>query len=113
MNALDSAEPRQRFIIRRLGLAAIVALVSREMSVPELDILSERRNAPAVLARHTVMWLARHATTLSLPGIGRALGRDHTTVLHGVWRIERDRGLDPAFQKLTDALLSRAREMRS
>ena len=35
------------------------------------------------------MYLAKHMTTRSLPDIGRRFGnRDHTTVMHGVRRIE-------------------------
>ena len=53
------------------------------------DILSARRDARLVRVRHVIMWLAKRFTLHSLPDIGRALGnRDHTTVLHGVRKID-------------------------
>lgn len=46
---------------------------------------SERRT---VLARHTAMWIMRQLLPLSLPEIGEVFGRDHTTVLHAIRKIE-------------------------
>jgi chromosomal replication initiator protein len=41
------------------------------------------------------MYLAKHMTSRSLPEIGRRFGgRDHTTVMHGVRRIEELKALD-------------------
>jgi len=41
------------------------------------------------------MWLSKHLTTRSLPEIGRRFGgRDHTTVMHGVRRIEELKASD-------------------
>ncbi len=44
------------------------------------ELLSGRRPAEFVHARHIAMYLAREYTTLSLPQIGRAMNKDHTTV---------------------------------
>ena len=41
------------------------------------------------------MYLAKHMTTRSLPEIGRRFGgRDHTTILHGVRKVEELRATD-------------------
>lgn len=42
-----------------------------------------RRNTEMALARHAICYWAARLTDLSYPRIGKALGRDHTTILHG------------------------------
>lgn len=55
----------------------------------DIDIISSRRTASIVKPRHVLMYLARKMTTKSLPDIGRFLGgKDHTSVLHGIRRID-------------------------
>jgi len=49
------------------------------------ELLSARRDAALVRARHEACWRMKNETSLSYPQIGRLLGgRDHTTILHGV-----------------------------
>lgn len=56
--------------------------VSRATGVTVADILSERKDAKSVIARHMCFALAKEYTTHSLPKIARAFKRkDHTTVL--------------------------------
>jgi chromosomal replication initiator protein len=51
--------------------------------------LSSRRTANVVRPRQVAMYLAKQLTLRSLPEIGRRFGgRDHTTVLHAVRKIE-------------------------
>ena len=53
------------------------------------DILSLRRTATVVKPRQVAMFLSKALTPRSLPEIGRRFGgRDHTTVLHAVRKIE-------------------------
>lgn len=44
------------------------------------ELLSSRRSKEFIHARHIAIYLAREYTTLSLPQIGRAMNKDHTTV---------------------------------
>lgn len=68
----------------------IVASVAKESGVSIQDILSNRRSQKQVLARHCVMWLAKELTPHSYPFIGKHLGgRDHTTIMHGVRRVQK------------------------
>ena len=56
------------------------------------------------------MWIAKQITTRSLPDIGRRFGgRDHTTVLHAVRRIEALKGEDPMIARDLDVLLRKLR----
>lgn len=54
------------------------------------DVVSARRTKDVVNPRHVAMFLCKELTPYSLPAIGRAFGgRDHTTVLHALRRINR------------------------
>ena len=67
----------------------IQKLVASHYSVTRADILSSRRTATVVKPRQVAMFLAKTLTLRSLPEIGRRFGgRDHTTVLHAVRKIE-------------------------
>ena len=58
-------------------------------NVSRADLLSSRRTANVVRPRQVAMYLAKTLTLRSLPEIGRRFGgRDHTTVLHAVRKIE-------------------------
>ena len=62
------------------------------------DLLSSRRTANVVRPRQVAMYLAKTLTLRSLPEIGRRFGgRDHTTVLHAVRKIETLAGNDSAL----------------
>jgi chromosomal replication initiator protein len=66
--------------------------------VSRADLLSSRRTANVVRPRQVAMYLAKILTLRSLPEIGRRFGgRDHTTVLHAVRKIETLAGNDSAF----------------
>ncbi|MFN2544397.1 MAG: chromosomal replication initiator protein DnaA [Actinomycetota bacterium] len=67
------------------------------------DLVSKNRSRPLTTARHVAMYLLRECTGLSLIKIGELFDRDHTTVLHGVKKIEllmRDRA--PIFKQVQD-----------
>jgi len=64
-------------------------VVARQYNVSRSDLLSSRRTANVVRPRQVAMYLAKTLTLRSLPEIGRRFGgRDHTTVLHAVRKIE-------------------------
>lgn len=97
---------------RRITIDEIQRHVAGRYEVTVEDIRSARRSHNIVLPRHIAMYLARLLTTRSMPEIGRQFGnRDHTTVLHGVRRMEERRATDPEFaseiEQLRSALESR------
>lgn len=80
----ESSEPVCS-ITPRPNVRQIVKAVSEREGITVDDIMSDRRNAPIVHARHLAMYLSRYFTMLSTTQIGRLIGgRDHTTVIHGV-----------------------------
>lgn len=71
------------------------------------DMLSARRAVEVARPRQVAMYLAKKLTPRSLPEIGRRFGgRDHTTVMHAVKRIDELRAKDPELDADV-ALLSR------
>ncbi|NAZ37310.1 chromosomal replication initiator protein DnaA [Rubellimicrobium sp. CFH 75288] len=88
--------------LAREGLADLLRAAERRVSVEEIqrrvaehygirlaDLVGPRRLRPLARPRQVAMYLAKTLTSRSLPDIGRRFGgRDHTTVLHGVRRIE-------------------------
>jgi len=72
--------------------------------------MSARRSRTIARPRQVAMYLSKLLTTRSLPEIGRKFGgRDHTTVIHAVKRIESLQDSDAAIQEEVD-ILSRALE---
>jgi len=75
---------------RRVRIEDILRIVSRHYKVPRNDLLSSRRSRDVVRPRQIAMYLAKSLTSRSLPEIGRRFGgRDHTTVLHSVRKVEQ------------------------
>jgi chromosomal replication initiator protein len=91
---VETAEIAIRDLIRahdpkRVKIEDIQKLVASHYSVSRADILSSRRTAVVVKPRQVAMFLAKTLTMRSLPEIGRRFGgRDHTTVLHAVRKID-------------------------
>jgi chromosomal replication initiator protein len=69
------------------------------------DMRAKNRTKAIAFPRQVAMYLARHLTHASLAEIGRAFGgKDHTTVLHAVEKIQTLLQEDPKFKKTLDAL---------
>src|SRR3989442_14078596 len=68
------------------------------------DLMSKSRSRPLTQARHIAMYLVRECTGLSLVKIGEIFGgRDHTTVLHGINKVEGEmRARDATFRQVQD-----------
>ena len=93
-HTVESAEAAIRDLVRtrepkRVKIEDIQKLVASHYNVSRADILSSRRTATVVRPRQIAMYLSKALTPRSLPEIGRRFGgRDHTTVLHAVRKIE-------------------------
>lgn len=58
------------------------------------QVMSDQRYASVVAARNEVFYRMSRECVLSLPRIGQLLGKDHTTVLHGIRRYMQKHGLE-------------------
>ena len=75
--------------VRELTPALIIDVVAEHFNISKEDITSKKRNSEYVLPRQIIMYLCRHLTDTSLQMIASYLGKkDHTTVIHGVEKIE-------------------------
>jgi chromosomal replication initiator protein len=82
----DTVSPQQA-----LSIEEIIDGVARFYHLEPDDLTGARRTKDLALARQVAMYLAREETSSSLVHIGVSLGnRDHTTVMHGHDKIERE-----------------------
>lgn len=89
---------------RRVTIEEIQRKVAERYNIRLNEMMSKRRERSVARPRQIAMYLAKHLTTKSLPDIGRAFNRDHTTVLHGIKAVEELRLKDPLFKEETDDL---------
>jgi chromosomal replication initiator protein len=74
---------------RRIRIEEIQKVVANHYNVSKHDLLSARRTRAIVRPRQIAMYLAKTMTPRSFPEIGKRFGgRDHTTVLHAVRKVE-------------------------
>jgi chromosomal replication initiator protein len=113
---LEMAEREVRDLIRpqepkRVKIEEIQRVVARQYNVSRADLLSSRRTANVVRPRQVAMYLAKTLTLRSLPEIGRRFGgRDHTTVLHAVRKIENLVNNDAALAEEIEILKRQLQE---
>ena len=102
--------PHLRAGEKRITIDDIQKATSEHYGMKQADLLSERRNRAIARPRQAAMWLAKQLTTRSLPDIGRRFGgRDHTTVLHAVRRIEALRADDPVLNQDLETITRKLR----
>ena len=80
---------------KKLTIDEIQRKVAEYYHLKMTDLLSARRAREVARPRQVAMYLAKKLTPRSLPEIGRRFGgRDHTTVMHAVKRIDELRAAD-------------------
>jgi chromosomal replication initiator protein len=83
---------------RRVTIDEIQRKVAEHFNMRVADMHSERRARAVARPRQVAMFLAKTLTQRSLPEIGKKFGgRDHTTVLHAVKRVEELMANDQGF----------------
>ena len=95
---------------KRITVDDIQKAAAEHFGLKQADLLSERRTRSVARPRQAAMWLAKQLTVRSLPDIGRRFGgRDHTTVLHAVRRIEELKQTDAQLAGDLEALVRKLR----
>ena len=83
---------------RRVTIEEIQKQVANHFNIRISDMHSARRARSVARPRQVAMYLAKQLTARSLPEIGRKFGgRDHTTVMHAVKKVEELKGSDSGF----------------
>ncbi|HEX9905746.1 MAG TPA: chromosomal replication initiator protein DnaA [Propylenella sp.] len=90
---------------RRIKIEDIQKVVATHFNVSKQDMLSARRTRAIVRPRQIAMYLAKTMTPRSFPEIGKRFGgRDHTTVLHAVRKVEELAAADAALAQEIELL---------
>ncbi len=90
---------------RRVSIEEIQKRVAEHFNIKVSDMHSARRARAVARPRQVAMYLSKQLTTHSLPEIGRKFGgRDHTTVMHAVRKIEELHSSDPSLSEDIDLL---------
>jgi chromosomal replication initiator protein len=90
---------------RRITIDEIQKSVAAHFNIRISDMHSARRARSVARPRQVAMYLAKQLTTRSLPEIGRKFGgRDHTTVMHAVRKVEELREHDSGFAEDVELL---------
>jgi len=90
---------------RRITIDEIQKRVAEHYNIRLADMHSARRARAVARPRQVAMYLAKQLTPRSLPEIGRKFGgRDHTTVIHAVRKIEELSAYDPSFREDVELL---------
>jgi chromosomal replication initiator protein len=90
---------------RRVTIDAIQKGVAEKFAMKQSQ-LKEKSNAKAVVfPRQVAMYLVKELTAASLPEIGRAFGgKHHTTVMHSIEKIARQKQTDPDLNRILHSL---------
>jgi chromosomal replication initiator protein len=90
---------------RRVTIDEIQRRVAEHFNIRLGEMTSDRRARAVARPRQVAMYLAKQLTTRSLPEIGRKFGgRDHTTVMHAVRKIEELKASDPMLAEDVELL---------
>jgi chromosomal replication initiator protein len=90
---------------RRVTIEEIQKRVAEHYNIRLSEMYSARRARAVARPRQVAMYLAKQLTARSLPEIGRKFGgRDHTTVMHAVRKVDELRSTDRGFAEDIDLL---------
>lgn len=110
--SVELAEEALRGVVvqrsRQVSVSEIMGLVTEEFSISARDMIGKSRTQAISLPRQISMYLCRQLTDQSLEEVGRYFGgRDHTTVLYAVKKIEKRVKDDKMFRELVSTLTTR------
>lgn len=81
----------------------VLDVVSEATGISVAALCGDQRVAAIIRPRQIACWIMRQETTRSLPQIGQAMGgRDHTTILNSIRRVDQIREQDEVFAALVD-----------
>ena len=91
---------------RRVTMDTIQKAVAERMGIKQAQLREKSNTKKVVYPRQVAMYLVKELTDASLPEIGRAFGgKHHTTVMHSVNKIEKQRHHDPELNRLLHSLI--------
>lgn len=91
---------------RRVTIDSIQKAVGERFQIKQSQLKEKSNTKKVVYPRQVAMYLVKELTDASLPEIGRAFGgKHHTTVIHSINKIEKQRHVDPELNRLLHNLM--------
>jgi chromosomal replication initiator protein len=104
-STMESLRDLLRSTEKRVTIEEIQKKVSAHFNIRVGEMHSARRSREVARPRQIAMYLSKQLTNRSLPDIGRKFGgRDHTTVMHAVKKVEELRAADHYFDEDVEML---------
>ncbi len=96
--------PKEEFI----SIEMVQKVVANHFNIKLTDFKAKRKNKGLVIPRQIAMYLSRKLTSSSLIEIGEKFGgKDHSTVLHSIKKVEERISHDPTFKEMIEQLQNR------
>jgi len=91
---------------RKVTIDSIQKAVAERYQIKQSQLKEKSNMQRIVRPRQVAMYLVKDLTDASLPEIGRAFcGKQHTTVIHSITKIEKDRQTEPDLNRLLHSLM--------
>jgi chromosomal replication initiator protein len=84
----------------------VIEAVAADGKIEVDELIGQNRSSKNVVPRQLAMYILNKKNQVSLPKIGSLLGRDHSTVLHGIKKIADDEKLRKRAENIWDTLLN-------
>lgn len=98
--AKEALKPYISINKKNIGVSQILEMVAQKYGLKSDDLISRTNQKKIVFPRQIAMYLSKNLTSLSLKEIGEAMGgKDHSTVLHGIRKIEKAISDDPDISR--------------
>ena len=93
---------------KKITVELIMETIAEHYELTIADLVSTKKSKNIAYPRQICMYLCRSLTEFSLDDIGKALGkRDHTTILYGIQKIEKDMKADRSLQNTVEVLIKK------
>ena len=91
---------------RKVTMDSIQRSVAERFQIKQSQLKEKSNTKKIVYPRQVAMYLVKELTDASLPEIGRAFGgKHHTTVIHSINKIEKERHINPELNRLLHSLM--------
>jgi len=91
---------------RRVTMDSIQKAVADRFQIKQSQLKEKSNTKKVVYPRQVAMYLVKELTNASLPEIGRCFGgKHHTTVIHSINKIDKERHTDPELNRLLHSLM--------
>lgn len=95
---------------RRISCEDVMTAVAEYYDVSVEDLKSPKRQRNIAVPRQVAMYICREIGNLSLPNVGTAFNRDHTTVMHACEKVSGEMKTDPDLKMLVENIIHKLKD---